>query len=93
MSFSFNIRAKSKSEAIMKVDDGLANVVASQPIHGMDRVKAQAVAEAYINLVDDPGEGDALSVSVSGSLGTATARTVSVTINVGVFLIPASLTE
>lgn len=69
MSYSFSITAGSKDEAGKKVEEQLAQVVASQPIHEADRQAAQDTAEGMINCLADPGDGKEISVYVSGSLG------------------------
>lgn len=69
MSYSFGIQADSKGEVAGLVEAELDKVVASQPIHENDRKVAQDAAEACVEQLVEPGEGEVVSVSVSGSLG------------------------
>lgn len=69
MSYSFAVRAATKDEAGKKVEEELGKVVASQPVHDFDRQAAQDAAEAFIEKLVDPAEGQEVFVYVSGSLG------------------------
>lgn len=68
MSYSFNVNAGSKDEAGTKIEAELAKVVASQPMHAADQQAAQNAAEAFIDVLREPGDGEGVGVSVSGSL-------------------------
>ncbi len=68
MSYSFTVRAATKAEASLKVADEFAKIVVSQPTHEADQKQAQAVADAFINILEDVEDKD-ISVSMSGSLG------------------------
>jgi hypothetical protein len=68
MSYCFSVKAASKDEAGVKVEAELGKVVEWQPTHAADRQAAQDAAEAFINLLTDPGEGECIQVNVSGSL-------------------------
>lgn len=93
MSYSFSVRAATKSDAVVRVAAELAKVVASQPIHAADQAQAQAVAETFILVVDEPSDGFELSISVSGwlqwraaehatSAGPFTGANVSVSVSI-----------
>lgn len=69
MSYSFSATAATKDEAGKKVEEKLAEVVASQPVHDFDRQTAQDAAEAVIEHLASPGEDQEVVVHVSGSLG------------------------
>lgn len=69
MSYSFSTTAATKDEAGKKVEEQLAQVVQSQPVHEADRQAAQDAAEGMINCLAEPGEGQEIIVYVSGSLG------------------------
>ena len=68
MSYSFGVRGATKAEVIANVSAELDKVIASQPIHSLDRAQAQAAAEAFVNVIPDNPDKD-FYVSVSGSLG------------------------
>lgn len=69
MSYSFSVKAANRDDAGKKVEDELAKVVQSQPVHEGDRQAAQDAAEGMIDCVPEPGEGEEIIVNVSGSLG------------------------
>lgn len=69
MSYSFNVRAASKVEAVAKVVEQMDNVVASQPSHAADREAAVAMAGALVGLLVEPTTDQCISVSMHGSLG------------------------
>jgi hypothetical protein len=67
MSYSFQVRAALKAEALAKVAEELAKVVEGQPVHAADAPAAQVAAEAFVGLIVDDETKD-VQVSVSGSL-------------------------
>lgn len=88
MSYSFRITASSKDEAGVMVEAELGNVVNAQPSHAADRQAAQDAAEAFIDVLREPGEGECVGVSMSGSLswqteGVFTSASVNVNVWVG----------
>lgn len=68
MSYSFGITAATKDEAGEKVEAELTKVVVAQPSHDTDRQAIQDAAEAFINMLTEPGEGECIRVDVYGSL-------------------------
>jgi hypothetical protein len=68
MSYSFTIRAASKTEAKTKVAGELASVVQRQPEHARDMPEAQATCNAFIDLLADD-DVKIVQVSVNGSIG------------------------
>ena len=86
MPYSFNIKAPSRATARALIVEQLGDVVAAQPIHAHDQGAAQAVVDAYMALVREPGASEQLSVSVNGSVTIdetgATATWVHVNVNV-----------
>ncbi len=84
MSYSFAITAVTKDEAGVRVEEQLELVVGSQPVHARDRQAAQDVAEAFIDMLPEPSDGERVAVSVWGSLSyraddTFTSASVGVT--------------
>lgn len=67
MSYSFNVKAATKVEAINKVREELARVVAAQSVHSADCDQAQGAAEAMIELLADD-DAQNVDVSVNGSI-------------------------
>lgn len=65
MSYSFQVRAATKAQAIAAVAAKLAETEAAQPAHSIDRAHAEAAATAFINLLPDDEEQD-VAVTVSG---------------------------
>lgn len=74
MSYSFGITAATKDEAGVKVEAELAKVVENQPSHAADRQAAQDAAEAFIDVLKEPAEGECINVSMCGSLGWTDAN-------------------
>lgn len=68
MSYSFSVKAATKTEAKEKVSDAFDAVVAGQPVHDIDRNAAVAAAEAFVDMLGEPNEGDEVRVSVNGYL-------------------------
>jgi len=68
MSYSFSVRASSKSEVGAQVAAEFDKVVASQPVHAADKQAVNDAAQAFVGILRDPGEGEYVGVSVSGSL-------------------------
>lgn len=68
MSYSFSENAVSKAELIAKVKERWADIVATQPMHELDRKPAIAVAEAFINMTREPKEAEKITISMWGSL-------------------------
>ena len=69
MSYSFVVSATSKNEAKQKIADEFAKVVLSQPTHESDQIAAVAVGQAFIDVLEDPKEGQEIYVHMNGSLG------------------------
>ena len=69
MSYSFAITGASKAEATAKVAAEFDQVVANQPSHAADKDGAVAAANAFINLLREPREGEQIAVNMYGSLG------------------------
>lgn len=83
MSYSFIVRAADKAEAKRMIADELQKVVDVQPIHGVDRAQAQAVADAFIDiLTDDDTKG--VQVNMHGSVSYTGTEPVMISASVGV---------
>jgi hypothetical protein len=87
MSYSFNVTAASKAEAKQKIAAEFDSVLANQPVHAADRASAQAAAEAFVDVVNEPAEGEELAVTVNGYVswrveGEFTGASVGVSANV-----------
>jgi hypothetical protein len=67
MSYSFIVRAADKAEAKNMVAAELTKVVDAQPMHVADRAQAQAVAEAFIDILPDD-DMTVVQVNVHGSV-------------------------
>jgi hypothetical protein len=68
MSYSFSILAAEKASAASNVAGELDKVVAQQPIHEADRPAHEAAVRALIELLGEPGEGQEIAGSVTGSI-------------------------
>lgn len=67
MSFSFNCKAATKAELLVKVRAEMTQVVQNQPIHAVDEGAVIATADAYINMVREDDTTKDFQVSVNGS--------------------------
>lgn len=66
MSYSFTAQGATKDEIKQQVAAKFADVLTSQPVHAVDLPTAQSTAEAFIDLLEEPGEGQQFSASISG---------------------------
>lgn len=71
MSYSFNVRAASKAEALAKVTEKLDEVVKQQSCHTVDRDQALAAFNLFLALSPEPAEGHDLAVNMNGYVGGA----------------------
>lgn len=89
MSYSFTITADTKDDAGVKVEAELGKVVEGQPSHEFDRQAAQDAAEAFIDVLADPKEGECITVFMSGSLSWSKEKVfTSASVNVRAYLAP-----
>lgn len=68
MSYSFTVTAATKDEAKQKIAAEFDNVVSGQPVHTADRDAAQTAANAFVDVLADPVDGEEIRVSVHGSV-------------------------
>lgn len=88
MSYSFNVRANNKAEAITAAEKEFDKVVEGQPIHAKDRKAAMTTVATVLDVLPDDAGRD-ISVSVSGYVSwTEGERITQCSVNVG-----ASLTD
>lgn len=69
MSYSFSVTAASKAEAVTAAEAKFAEVVNSQPVHAADKEPTLAAISAFVGILVDPSEGEAVYLSVNGSVG------------------------
>lgn len=69
MSYSFSITADTKGGAASQVANALAEVAKAQSVHAADERIAANAAYAFIGVLKEPGDGECVVVSMSGSLG------------------------
>lgn len=87
MSYSFSVTAPSKAEAKEKIAAEFDKILASQPVHAADRASAQAAAEAFVDVLSGPADGEEIAVTVNGYVslraeGEFTGASVGVTASV-----------
>ncbi len=87
MSYSFSVRATDKAEVKSQVALELDKVVSSQPVHAVDRDKAEDAIGSFVDLLrtDDTQE---ISLSVSGSCWEVEEGLNSVGLNISTSLVP-----
>ncbi|MEA3264141.1 MAG: hypothetical protein U9R07_11740 [Pseudomonadota bacterium] len=85
MSYSFSVKAASKLDLIVAGKCELVKVIEQQPVHEHDMAVANEAMEKMIGLVEEPGEGQGLSLNMSGSLytidGAPKGATLSIHVN------------
>ena len=84
MSYSFSVKAATKAELGEKIQEELAKVAASQPIHQADTGQALNTAWSIFSLLQDDQARD-ITASVSGSISKNDAgfQSVSLSLNFG----------
>ena len=86
MSYSFNVRGATKSEALGKVEAEMAKVVQSQPVHQKDEGQARAAAAAFVGMLRDDETRD-VTVSVSGWLSWSESGIQGASVNVSASIV------
>lgn len=76
MSYSFQFGAASKDDAKRQAAEKMASVAQQQPNHKVDQEAAVNAAGAFIDVLREPGDGEEVFVSMSGSVGWNTANEV-----------------
>lgn len=86
MSYSFNVRAKTRADVTDAIKSKLDEVVALQSIHDADRALAEKTANDALDLIADPSDDMEFSVSMNGSCWShdGILQSVSLGVNVGV---------
>jgi len=88
MSYSHIIHAQTKTEAKEKIAQEWDRIVQTQPIHACDRTGAQAVANEFVDALDQDAE-QRIIVSIYGSVDyTSNNKVTSVSGTVNVSLAP-----
>lgn len=67
MSYSFQIRAKTKAEAMVAVAQRLDEIATGQHCHKRDKDEALSTARLFVNLLPD-NDAKEVTVTMSGSL-------------------------
>jgi len=87
MSYGFNVRAASKADAVSQIAVKLDEVVASQPIHDVDRAKAETLVGSFLELIEEPSDGQEISISLNGSIGTIDGAVTHANVGVGIAIV------
>jgi hypothetical protein len=66
MSYSFNVQARTKAEAHQKIAAEFDAVLDSQPVHEADLPAARVAAAAFVDVLKEPTEKEAIKVRVNG---------------------------
>jgi hypothetical protein len=70
MSFSFSAKGKTRAELTANIKTEIDKIVASQPIHGIDAPHVVYAANAFAELIPEPGDGLQYNASVNGSVSS-----------------------
>jgi hypothetical protein len=69
MSYSISVsKALTKAAALEQINTKLDEVLAGQPAHAADIEQAKASAAAFVGVLRDPADGEAINVNISGSV-------------------------
>lgn len=68
MSYSFNVRGADRHEVDRLAALEFEKIVASQPMHEVDRNQARTAVHGFTQMLGTPTDGMELSVSVAGSI-------------------------
>ena len=69
MSYSFSVSAATKADAKQKIAEAFDSVVTNQPPHAVDRDAAVTAGGAFVDMLEDPADGQEIHVSMHGSMG------------------------
>lgn len=69
MSYSFSAQGDTKDEALADATHKYDQMVEQQPCHEHDREAALANLRAHLALVDEPKQGECITISMHGSVG------------------------
>lgn len=86
MSYSFNVKAESKAQAIDMVRARMCNVSVAQPVHNRDDLHVVAMAKTFIGLLEDDAARDVF-VSVNGGIGTTEGGVQSIAVSISTNLV------
>lgn len=94
MSYSVAASGKTRAEAVAAINAQLQEVVTGpypQKVHEADIEQAKSAASAFINVLPEPGDGEKVTATVSGSISTysteAASRMVAASVNVGASIV------
>lgn len=83
MSYSFNVKADSKADALVKVAEKMSDVVAQQPVHVVDAATAKDAVKLMADLLEEEADKE-FYIAVNGSASTVDGRVVS--LNLGIYV-------
>lgn len=86
MSYSFNVKGASKSEAIDMVRAKMRDIAVQQPVHNKDQLHVVATAKTFIDMLEDDEAKD-VQVSVNGSISTTENGVSNVAVSVSAHLV------
>ena len=68
MSYSFSVKANSKTDAILAAEAAFKAMLVNQPIHAKDEAAAFANVREHIALAKDPDADEEVSIMMHGSI-------------------------
>ena len=86
MSYSFDVKAPSKTAAILAAEERFAQEKVNQPVHAKDEAVAFANLRAHIALAGDPEADEQVVVSMHGSISVVNDRVVGCSSGCGVYI-------
>lgn len=86
MSYSFNVKGASKSEAIDMVRAKMRDIAVQQPVHNKDQLHVVATAKTFIDMLEDDEAKD-VQVSVNGSIYVQESGVQDIAVSVSAHLV------
>jgi hypothetical protein len=68
MSYSFSAKGDDKAAALAAAAAQFDKMLEQQPVHTRDREAAMANLRAHLDLVEEPNEGEQVTISMHGSV-------------------------
>lgn len=68
MSYSFGFKVATKDEVVARMSEEFNKITVVQPSHEVDKQMALDTATAIIALIEDPKDGESITISCNGSL-------------------------
>jgi hypothetical protein len=86
MTYSFNIKADNKANAVDQVRARMRDLAAKQPVHNKDQLHVVATVKTFIDMLQDDDERD-VQVSVNGSIFVTESGVQQIAVSISTYLV------